>query len=227
MKKEPLFELRNVSKIYKVGVDVVALDHVDLTLFKGEFISITGASGSGKSTLMHMIGLLDSPSSGHIYFNDKRVSQIEDSELSKIRGSWLGFIFQQFYLIPTLTALENVRLPMILQGNSDEKTFDRARELLELVGLGDRVNHKPNELSGGQQQRVAIARALANNPDIILADEPTGNLDSKSGREIMDLLGKLNKNEKKTIVLVTHDQKLVKFARRNIVLKDGKILSDT
>ena len=186
--KSKVIELKEVWKTYKMGkVSVDAISGVNLTINKGEFVVITGQSGSGKSTIMHLIGCLDVPSKGSIFLEEKNILSLRKSQIAKIRGKKIGFIFQQFNLIPTLTALENVTLPMEFQNNYN-KTEERAKELLELVGLKDRMNHKPTELSGGQAQRVAIARALANDPEIILADEPTGNLDSKTGENVINLL---------------------------------------
>jgi len=219
--KSKVIELDNIWKIYEMGeVDVVALRGVSLQIMQGDFLAITGASGSGKSTMMNLVGCLDMPSRGEIYLDGKDIAKMSESELAQIRGQKIGFIFQQFNLIPTLTALENVMLPLEFQ---EIKAKPRSLELLELVGLGDRVYHLPSQLSGGQQQRVAIARALANDPDVVLADEPTGNLDSKSGIEIISLLEKLWKKGK-TIIIVTHDLELAKHAKRRIQLKDGEIV---
>jgi len=218
-----IIRLENVTKTYFMGkVKVEAIRGVSLSIAKGEFVGIEGPSGSGKSTLLNMIGCLDVPTSGEIYLSNKKISELTESNLATIRGKKIGFIFQQFNLIPTLTALENVTLPMLFQGMPRGKRIKRGKELLELVELGDRMNHKPSELSGGQQQRVAIARALANNPELILADEPTGNLDSSTGKTVMDMLNKLN-NEGITIVMVTHDPRSAKHARRVVYLKDGKL----
>lgn len=223
--KNTIIKLENVNKTYQIGdVQVPALNGVSLEVRQGEFLAITGASGSGKSTMMNLVGCLDKPTKGDIYLGNKDISSLSESNLAEIRGRKIGFIFQQFNLIPTITALENVILPMEFQNNtSTNETKERAKKLLELVGLKNRLNHKPTELSGGEQQRVAIARSLANNPDVILADEPTGNLDSKTGEYIINFLCKLHKQEKKTIIMVTHDTKLVKYAERIIILKDGKI----
>lgn len=222
MSKKPIICLDNVWKIYDVGnVKVEALRGVDITINQGEFIAITGPSGSGKSTMMNMVGALDVPTKGTIYLDGKDISKLYESTLAEIRGKKIGFVFQQFNLIHTLTALENVMLPMEFQNAADSK--ERAVKALELVGLGDRMNHKPKELSGGQQQRVAIARSLANDPEVILADEPTGNLDSKTGGEIMNIFGQLHK-QGKTIVLITHDLHLVNYGERVIQLADGKVV---
>ncbi|MFC1730578.1 ABC transporter ATP-binding protein [candidate division KSB1 bacterium] len=226
--KNTVIQLENVSKIYQMGnVKVPALRDINLKIKKGSFMAIAGPSGSGKSTMMNMVGALDIPSEGAIYLKDKDIASMGESSLAVLRGQTIGFVFQQFNLIPTLTALENVMLPMEFIEMEPALIKKRARQLLEMLGLEDRIYHKPAELSGGQQQRVAIARSLSNNPEIILADEPTGNLDSKTGKFVMDFLGKLNKKENKTIILVTHDMHLVKYAKRIVYLKDGMIIKDT
>jgi len=224
MAKDIIIQLEDVWKIYKMGeVEVQALRGVNLTIRKGEFVAIMGPSGSGKSTAVNMVGCLDIPSKGRIFLEHHDISHLTESDLAKIRGKKIGFIFQQFNLINTLTALENVMLPMIFQNTSKEDRLKRATMLLELVELGERMYHRPTELSGGQQQRVAIARALANDPEVILADEPTGNLDTKTGGTVMDFLKKLNREKKKTIVMVTHDPNVAKNADRIEHLKDGLI----
>ncbi len=221
-----IIKLDNVWKTYKMGeVEVHALRGLNLEVREGEFLAIQGPSGSGKSTAMNLIGCLDIPSKGTIYLSGQDISKLRESDLAQIRGRKIGFIFQQFNLINTLSAMENVMLPMIFQGISESDRKKKAKELLTLVELGDRMDHRPKELSGGQQQRVAIARALAVNPEVILADEPTGNLDSKTGVTVMDFLKKLNKEEKKTIVMVTHDDELAKEAQRIEYLKDGQVIS--
>lgn len=221
--KDAIIKLEDVSKIYHINsVQVPALNNINLEIQQGEFLAITGPSGSGKSTMMDLVGCLDKPTKGAIYLESKDISHLSESNLAEIRGKKIGFVFQQFNLIPTLTALENVILPMEFQDASTNNTKERAKKLLELVGLKDRINHKPTELSGGEQQRVAIARSLSNDPEVILADEPTGNLDSKTGKYIMNFLCELHKKGK-TIIMVTHDLELVKFAKRVIKLKDGKI----
>ena len=189
----------------------------------GIITTIFGPSGSGKSTMMHLIGCLDIPTKGHIHLHNKDIAKLSESDLATLRGKSIGFIFQQFNLIPTLTALENVTLPMIFQDTTAQHRKETGIKLLSKFGLRERVGHKPTELSGGQSQRVAISRALANNPSIVLADEPTGNLDSKTGQEVMTFLGEIHKKQGKTVVLVTHDLNLVKHAERVIYLKDGKI----
>ncbi|MEM3374476.1 MAG: ABC transporter ATP-binding protein [Candidatus Woesearchaeota archaeon] len=221
-----IIKLENVWKTYKMGdVEVHALRGISLEVLEGEFLAIQGPSGSGKSTAMNLIGCLDLPSKGNIYLSGKDISKLRESDLAQIRGKKIGFIFQQFNLINTLTALENVMLPLIFQGIPYNERKKIATSLLEMVELKERMHHKPKELSGGQQQRVAIARALAVDPEVILADEPTGNLDSKTGSNVLDFLKKLNKEKKKTIVMVTHDDELAKKAQRIIYLKDGQIIS--
>lgn len=225
--KKPIIELRNVWKIYPMGnTKVNALQGLNLKVHEGEFLAVQGPSGSGKSTAMHLIGCLDIPSKGEIYLDSKNISQLDESTLAQIRGRKIGFIFQQFNLIETLTALENVILPMTFQGIEEEVRKQKAGQLLKMLGLGDRTNHKPKELSGGQQQRVAIARSLAVDPPVILADEPTGNLDTKTGKEVMASLHKLHK-QGKTIILVTHDSSIAKTADRVEFLQDGKIIKST
>ena len=217
--------VQNVWKTYQMGkIQVPALSGLDFEVRKDDFIAIMGPSGSGKSTAMNIIGCLDVPTKGAIFLDGKDIAKMSESDLAKIRGQKIGFIFQQFNLIPSLTAFENVELPMIFQGIPEEKKRARAKELLNLVGLGDRMNHRPSELSGGEQQRVAIARALANNPEIILADEPTGNLDSKTGEMIMNILVNLHEKQKKTIIVITHDADIANYADRKLVLKDGKLI---
>lgn len=224
-KSDAVLDLKGVWKIYTMGdVEVPALSGLDLVVKRGEFLSIMGPSGSGKSTAMNMIGCLDVPTRGKIYLEGHDISSMSESDLAQIRGRKIGFIFQQFNLINTLTALENVTLPMIFQNMPRQERITKAKKLLELVDLGDRMHHKPTELSGGQQQRVAIARALCNDPEVILADEPTGNLDSKTGGTVMDFLRKLHEKEGKTIIMVTHDEHVAKNADRIEFLRDGKII---
>lgn len=222
--KKPIIELKGVWKTYKMGSSLVhALRGLDLNIYEQDFVGIQGPSGSGKSTCMNLVGCLDWPTEGAVRLDGHDISQLHESDLAQIRGKKIGFVFQKFNLISTMTALQNVMLPMIFQGLNEFERMAKAQELLERVGLGDRIHHKPNELSGGQQQRVAIARALANDPPVLLADEPTGNLDSKTGDEIMQMLVDLNRKEKKTIILVTHDDELADYAKRVIFLKDGQI----
>lgn len=224
-RRRTLLNLKNVWKIYTMGdVEVPALRGLNFKVKEGEFVAIMGPSGSGKSTAMNMIGVLDVPTRGKITLEGDDISEMEESNLAQIRGQKIGFIFQQFNLIPTLTALENIMLPMVFQDTTREERRERATKLLQMVGLGDRLDHKPTELSGGQQQRVAIARSLSNDPDIVLADEPTGNLDSKTGESVMDFLCKLNFEEGKTIIMVTHDKDIADNAERIEFLKDGKII---
>jgi len=223
--KANIIMLQNVWKTYKMGeVEVNALKGVSLEINQGEFVAITGASGSGKSTMMNLVGCLDLPTKGSIFLDGKDISKMSESDLAGVRGKKIGFIFQQFHLIPTLSALENVMLPLEFQDMPSDAARKRAVEILDLVGLGDRMGHLPSQLSGGQQQRVAIARSLANNPDVILGDEPTGNLDSKTGSDVLDLLQSLWKKEGKTVIMVTHDLKLASYAKRKVQLKDGQII---
>jgi putative ABC transport system ATP-binding protein len=225
---KPLIEIKEMWKKYEMGQaePLIVLRDINLEIRKNEFVAITGPSGSGKSTMMNMVGALDKPSFGAIYLKEKNISSMSESSLAFLRGKTIGFIFQQFHLLPTLTALENVSLPMEILETTEKESKEKAKKLLEMLGLGDRMHHKPNQLSGGQQQRVAIARSLANDPEIILADEPTGNLDSKTGKFVMDFLGKMNE-EGKTIVLITHDLDIVNYAKRIIYIKDGMIEKET
>lgn len=219
-----LLRLSHVSKIFRMGsFEVRAVDCVSLEIKRGEFVAIQGPSGCGKSTLMYLIGCLDTPTSGKIIFEGKDVSTLPEKELAKIRNKKIGFIFQMFNLLPRTTAQANVELPLIYSSVDKEERQKKARVSLEVVGLKDRISHFPNQLSGGQQQKVAIARALVNNPSLILADEPTGNIDSKSGKEIMELFKKLNK-EGNTIIVVTHDKEIANFAQRTILMRDGRII---
>ena len=222
-------ELINLSDIYKIynvgGEEVRALDGVDLTINNNEYLAIMGPSGSGKSTMMNMIGCLDTPTSGIYHFEGEEVHIMDDAQLASIRNRKIGFVFQTFNLLPKASALHNVEIPLVYANIRKEKRIDMASKALKDVGLEDRMHHKPNELSGGQRQRVAIARALVNNPSIILADEPTGNLDSKSGHEIMGILDSLHSNGN-TIILVTHEDDIAKHAKRTIRLFDGKIIED-
>ena len=222
--KRALIELKNVFKHYRLGDNLVrAVDGIDLVVEEGDFVAIMGPSGSGKSTTMNMVGSLDLATKGDIYLDGINIEHLDESDLAQVRGRKIGFIFQSFNLIPNLTAKENIMLPMIFQGASEEEREERADYLLKLVELEDRADHYPGQLSGGQQQRVAIARALANDPDVILADEPTGNLDTKTGEKVMSFLEDLNKKGK-TIIMVTHDPKLAQeHARKVYWLKDGKV----
>ena len=223
---EELIEIRDMCKIYNPGENEVrALDHVNLTINRNEFVAIIGQSGSGKSTLMNMLGCLDVPTSGTYILNGQDVSHLSDDELSDIRNKEIGFIFQGFNLIPGLTALENVELPLIYRGVGKKERLRLSEIALEKVGLRNRMDHKPSEMSGGQQQRVAIARAIAQAPPVILADEPTGNLDSGSTQEIMEILKGLHK-EKRTVILITHDNEIAARAKRIIRIMDGKIVAD-
>lgn len=220
-----ILELKNVSKTYFSNEDLFyALKNISLKINEGEFVSITGPSGSGKSTLMHMIGLLDNPTSGQILLNGKDISGLKEKQLAQVRNITLGFVFQQFNLLPKTSALENVILPLLYSDVPKKKRIDLGIEMLKKVGLEDKMKNTPAQLSGGQQQRVAIARALINNPQIILADEPTGNLDSKSGANVMEFFHYLHEKEGRTIVFVTHDMDLAKEAKRMIIIKDGQII---
>ncbi len=221
-----IIEIRNLSKIYGDGVEVRALDDVNVDIRKGEFLSIIGPSGSGKSTLLHMVGILDTPSSGTITIDGRVVTDMSEKERSKTRNEMLGFIFQYHHLMPDFSALENVMIPLLISGMSRSKAKADASKLLEEVGLGDRMDHRPNQLSGGQAQRVAIARALVNHPSIVIGDEPTGNLDSKSSDMIYELLRKLNHDRQQTFILVTHDDQMAKKTDRIIRIIDGKIAND-
>ena len=222
--KDTIIKLDNVWKTYQMGkVKVNALRGLNLEIRKGEFVAIMGPSGSGKSTAVNMVGALDIPSKGKIYLEKHDISKLPESDLAQIRGKKIGFIFQQFNLINTLTALENVTLPMIFQGIERDERLETGKNLLRMVGLQERIDHKPTELSGGEQQRVAIARSLANDPEVVLADEPTGNLDSKTGQMVIKFLEDLNKKGK-TIIMVTHDANVAKHANRVEFLKDGKII---
>jgi len=221
-----VIRLVDITRHFKVGLELVqALRGISTVIHKNEFVALMGASGSGKSTLMNLVGCLDTPTSGQYFLSGHDVSKLDDNELAEIRNKEIGFIFQTFNLLPRSTALENVMLPLVYAGIGKADRLDRATKALEAVGLSDRMNHKPNELSGGQRQRVATARALVNNPSLILADEPTGNLDSKTSDEIMTLLVDIHKAGN-TIILVTHEESIARYAHRIIRLIDGKISSD-
>lgn len=223
---QSIIHLENISKNYYLGKDPLpVLKGINLDIFKNEYVALMGPSGSGKSTLMNILGCLDSPTSGRYILNGKDVSSMEENALAEVRNKEIGFVFQQFNLLPRLTAAENVALPLIYSGVSKKERIDRALAVLSKVKLDDRSHHKPNELSGGQCQRVAIARALINNPSIILADEPTGNLDSKTSYEIMDILGKIH-TDGNTVILVTHEEDISHFAHRVIRLRDGVVETD-
>jgi putative ABC transport system ATP-binding protein len=224
---QPIIELSNIKKQYKIGTEEIhALSGVSLNIYKNEYVALMGPSGSGKSTLMNMLGCLDSPTSGEYILNNLAVAKMTDNELAEVRNKQIGFVFQTFNLLPRSSTLENVMLPLIYAGIEKSKRIEMAKNVLEQVGLGNRMTHKPNELSGGQRQRVAIARALVNNPAIILADEPTGNLDSKTSVEIMGLLEDIHKKGN-TIILVTHEEDIAMHAHRIVRLKDGIVESDT
>ena len=225
MKK--LIDLRNINKTYRNGdQELKVLKNINLTVEEGEFVAIMGPSGSGKSTLMNIIGMLDRPSTGEYFLENEDVANLGDKKLAKVRNNQIGFVFQQFFLLSKLNALQNVELPLIYAGVSQGSRKNLAKQYLEKVDLGTRMTHLPSELSGGQKQRVAIARALANNPSIILADEPTGALDTKTGEQIMELLTELNA-EGKTIIMVTHEPEIAAYAKRQIVIRDGVISSDS
>ena len=221
-----LIELKDIMKTYVMGDNVVhALNHVDVTIDYGEFTSIMGASGSGKSTMMNILGCLDRPSSGEYYLDGKEIAGYNDDELAHTRNAKIGFVFQNFNLLSKLTAQANVALPLIYAGVSEEERMERAKKALEAVGLGERLDHKPMEMSGGQRQRVAIARALINDPPVIMADEPTGNLDTKSSYEIMEIFKKMNE-QGKTVIMVTHEPDIAAYTKRILVMRDGKLVSD-
>ena len=223
----PLIKITNIKRDFPLGNEIVyVLKGIDLEINKGEYVALMGPSGSGKSTLMNILGCLDTPTSGTYVLNGKHVSEMQDDELAGIRNKEIGFVFQTFNLMPRTTALDNVALPMVYAGHSKSERVERATEVLTQVGLQDRMDHKPNQLSGGQRQRVAVARALVNKPSIILADEPTGNLDSKTSVEIMNLFNEIHANGN-TVILVTHEEDIAAYAHRIIRLRDGIIESDT
>ncbi len=226
MNMESIISFKDVAKTYQMGeVEVPALRGINVDITKGEFVAIIGTSGSGKSTMMNLIGCLDIPTKGKIFLKSQDISKLSESDLATLRGKTIGFVFQQYNLIQTMTAFENVMLPLELQESDDNFAKERTRKMLNLVGLGNKMDYLPTQLSGGQQQRVSIARCLVANPEIVLADEITGALDSVTGKEIMNMLKKLWKEEGKTIIMVTHDLNLAKYAHRLIELKDGQIIN--
>ena len=227
--KDEIIVMNNIKRVYNAEMvnELEIIHGISLSIKETEFVAIVGSSGAGKSTLMNIIGLLDSPTSGNYILNQRNTSGLSDDEMSEIRNIEIGFVFQNFNLIPRLSAQKNIELPMLYKGYSSSKRSERAKMLLEMVGMGERSKHLPNQLSGGQQQRVAIARAMANDPTLILADEPTGALDSETGKMIMEIFRDLNHKQGKTIVLITHSMDLAKQADRIITLSDGRIVSDT
>ena len=222
-----LIKLENVWKVYQLGnLELPVLKGINLEIFPGNFVVILGPSGSGKSTLLHIIGLLDTPTIGKVFLKDEDTSKLSEDELAQIRGREIGFIFQQFNLLPNLTAIENVMMPMVFQGITEKERKEKAEFLLESVGLKERMLHRPFELSGGEQQRIAIARSLSNNPEVIVADEPTGNLDSTTGQKIMETLINLHEKEQKTMIVVTHDPSIADYSEQIINIKDGRLVSN-
>jgi len=222
-----IVKVENITRVYKIGkVETQALRGVNLSIGKDEFTALVGPSGSGKTTLLQLIGCLDQPSSGKIYINNKDVSNLNRSQRADMRRGTIGFIFQFFALIPTLSAYENIEMPLLLVGESGTKRKERVKYLLDAVGLSDRANNRPDQMSGGQQQRVAIARALATSPSLILADEPTANLDTANGEQVMEIMTRLNKETGVTFIFATHDPRVIKFANRVVTLRDGLIASD-
>ncbi len=227
--KDEVIVMNNIKRVYNAGMvnELEILHGISLSIKENEFVAIVGSSGAGKSTIMNIIGLLDSPTSGNYILNQRDTSGLSDDEMSEIRNIEIGFVFQNFNLIPRLSAQKNIELPMLYKGYSSSKRSERAKMLLEMVGMGERSKHLPNQLSGGQQQRVAIARAMANDPTLILADEPTGALDSETGKMIMEIFRDLNRKHGKTIILITHSMELAQQTDRIITLSDGRIVSDT
>ena len=227
MPEDSLIRIENVWKVYHLGgIELEILKGISLEIAPGNFVVILGPSGSGKSTLLHIIGLLDAPTKGKVFLRGEDTSKLSEDELAQIRGRKIGFIFQQFNLLQNLTALENVMIPMIFQGIPEKDRINRAKFLLESVGLKERISHRPFELSGGEQQRIAIARALSNDPEVIVADEPTGNLDSTTGRKIMETLINLHEKEQKTMIVVTHDPTIADYSEQIINIKDGQLVSN-
>ncbi len=227
MKKKPIVEIKNVWKIYKMGeIEVPAIKNISLKIYENEFVAIIGSSGSGKSTMMNIVGCLDRPSKGEVYLDGKNIDELEESDLATHRGKTVGFIFQQYNLIQTLNAFDNIKLPLEFQEYDEDKSNKRVEKMLKLVNLEDKKNNLPSQLSGGQQQRVSIARFLAANPKFILADEPTGALDSQTGKNVLETLSNLWKKEEKTVIMITHDLKLAKHASRIIELKDGEVIKE-
>lgn len=224
---EPLIKLENVWKIYQLGkVELVVLKGISLEITPGSFVSIMGPSGSGKSTLLNLTGCLDLPTKGKVFLDGQDISKMSEDKLAQVRGQKIGFVFQEFNLLPNLNSLENVMLPMIFQGVPEEERKKRAKELLISVGLSERISHQPAELSVGERQRVAIARAFSNNPELVIADEPTGNLDSVTGKKIMEILTGFHKKEGKTIIVVTHDSNIANYSKKIINIKDGQLVTD-
>jgi len=227
MVSDSLIKLENVWKIYQLGkVELTILENITLDVSRGDFVVILGPSGSGKSTLLNLLGCLDLPTRGRVFLAGRDIAKLSEDELAQIRGKTIGFIFQQFNLLQNLSALENVMIPMIFQGKSESERRERAEFLLSSLGLGERILHRPSELSGGEQQRIAIARALSNNPEIIVADEPTGNLDSSTGKKIMEILINLHQEEKKTIIVVTHDPTIANYSNQIVNIKDGQLVAN-
>jgi len=224
---ESVIKLENVWKIYQFGkIELPILKGISLDINPGAFVVILGPSGSGKSTMLNMVGCLDLPTKGKVFLDGQDISQMSEDKLAQIRGKKIGFVFQQFNLLQNLNALENVMLPMIFQGKSEKERIKKAESLLTTFGLGNRMGHKPAELSGGEQQRIAICRALSNDPEILVADEPTGNLDSTTGKKIMETFIDLHKNEKKTIIVVTHDPTIANYGNQIVHIKDGQLVSN-
>jgi putative ABC transport system ATP-binding protein len=224
MTSEPIIKLENVWKVYQLGkVELNALRGISLDINRGDFVTIMGPSGSGKSTLLNMIGSLDFPTKGKVFLKGKDISSMSENQLSQLRGRTIGFVFQEFNLLPNLDVLENITLPMVFQGISLEQRKDRAEELASSLGLKERILHQPAELSGGERQRVAIARAFANNPEVVIADEPTGNLDSITGKKVMEILADFHNKEGKTVVVVTHDPNIAGYSEKIVNIKDGQI----